>query len=135
MIIKKKKKKKKTTTKNKNNNNKKKTTTTKKNSFNLSLYQCETQDPTHSACSYFCSFSLYIYRKLENNVIDFVNSKGSSLFMHFAIRYYYYYLFFFFSHNVMPNINESCYEKHARTAKTGQPAHFHSLIKNSDVCK
>ena len=35
----------------------------------------------------------------------------------------------------MPNINESCYEKHARTAKTGQPAHFHSLIKNSDVCK
>ena len=54
--------------------------------------------------------------------------------MHFAIRYYYYY-YYYFSHNVMPNINESCYEKHARTAKTGQPAHFHSLIKNSDVCK
>ena len=34
--------------------------------------------------------------------------------MQLAIRYYYYY-----SHNVMPNINESCYEKHARTAKTG----------------
>ena len=37
--------------------------------------------------------------------------------MQFAIRYYYYY----YSHNAMPNINESCYEKHARTANTGQP--------------